>query len=70
MLFAVCNPLVSEEAQITLALKILCGFGVEEISNAFQSNKSTINKRLFRAKESFKKRSYKYGISSPRINIK
>ena len=59
MLFAVCNPLISEEAQITLALQILCGFGIEEIANAFVSNKSTINKRLFRAKEVFKKEAIK-----------
>lgn len=51
MLFAVCHPAVSAEAQIGLALRILCGFGIEEIANAFLSNKETVNKRLFRAKE-------------------
>jgi RNA polymerase sigma-70 factor (ECF subfamily) len=29
----------------------LCGFGIDEIADAFLSNKETINKRLFRAKE-------------------
>ncbi len=51
MLFAVCNPAISTEAQIGLSLRILCGFGIEEIANAFLSNKETINKRLLRAKE-------------------
>lgn len=51
MLFAVCNPAIASEAQIGLALRILCGFGIEEIADAFLSNKETINKRLFRAKE-------------------
>lgn len=51
MLFAVCHPSISAEAQIGLALRILCGFGIEEIANAFLTNKETINKRLFRAKE-------------------
>ena len=51
MLFAVCHPSISPEAQIGLALRILCGFGIEEIANALLSNKETINKRLFRAKE-------------------
>ncbi|SKB82419.1 RNA polymerase sigma-70 factor, ECF subfamily [Dyadobacter psychrophilus] len=51
MLFAVCNPAIASEAQIGLALRILCGFGIEEIAEAFLSNKETINKRLFRAKE-------------------
>ena len=51
MLFALCQPSISTEAQIGLALRILCGFGIEEIANAFLSNKESINKRLFRAKE-------------------
>ncbi len=51
MLFAVCHPSISPEAQIGLALRILCGFGIDEIANALLSNKETINKRLFRAKE-------------------
>jgi RNA polymerase sigma factor (sigma-70 family) len=51
MLFAICTPLITDEAQIGLALRILCGFGIDEIAEAFHSNKETINKRLFRAKE-------------------
>ena len=51
MLFAICHPAIPAEAQIGLALRILCGFGIDEIANAFLSNKETINKRLFRAKE-------------------
>ncbi len=51
MLFAICNPAIASEAQIGLALRILCGFGIDEIVEAFLSNKETINKRLFRAKE-------------------
>ncbi len=51
MLFALCHPSVSTEAQIGLSLRILCGFGIDEIADAFLTNKETINKRLFRAKE-------------------
>lgn len=51
MMFAVCHPSISAEAQIGLSLRILCGFGIEEIADAFLSNKETINKRLFRARE-------------------
>lgn len=50
MLFAICNPAIPVESQIGLALKILCGFGIEEIANAFLTGKETINKRLYRAK--------------------
>ena len=51
MMFAICHPSISTEAQIGLSLRILCGFGIEEIADAFLSNKETINKRLFRGKE-------------------
>jgi len=50
MIFAVCNPTNSIEAQISLALQILCGFSVEEIANAFLTNRETIKKRLQRAR--------------------
>ena len=63
MMFAICHPSISNEAQISLSLRILCGFGVEEIANAFLSNKETINKRLFRAKE--KLRTEKVKIEFP-----
>ncbi|HEX7903385.1 MAG TPA: sigma-70 family RNA polymerase sigma factor [Chitinophagaceae bacterium] len=51
MLFAVCHPCISTEAQVALSLRILCGFGIDEIANAFLTNKETIHKRLARAKE-------------------
>jgi RNA polymerase sigma factor (sigma-70 family) len=51
MLFAICHPAISAEAQIGLSLRILCGLGIDEIANAFLTNKETIYKRLLRAKE-------------------
>ncbi len=50
-MFAICHPSIAPEAQIGLSLRILCGFGIEEIADAFLTNKETINKRLYRAKE-------------------
>jgi len=63
MMFAICHPSISPEAQIGLSLRILCGFGIEEIADAFLTNKETINKRLFRAKE--KLRTEKIKIELP-----
>src|SRR6185312_11143323 len=51
MMFAICHPSISAEAQIGLSLRILCGFGIDEIADAFLTNRETINKRLFRARE-------------------
>ena len=50
MIFAVCNPVNSDESQICLALQILCGFSMEEIANAFLTKPGTIKKRLQRAR--------------------
>src|SRR5690606_8009415 len=38
------------EAQICLALQILCGFSIEEIANAFLTKTETIKKSLLRAR--------------------
>lgn len=51
MLFAVCHPKLSSELQVTLALRICCGFGIDEISSALLAGKEAVNKRLYRAKE-------------------
>ena len=59
MLFAICTPAIASEAQIGLALRILCGFGIDEIAEAFLTNKETINKRLFRAKEKLREEKIK-----------
>jgi RNA polymerase sigma-70 factor (ECF subfamily) len=61
MMFAVCHPSISSEAQIGLSLRILCGFGIEEIADAFLTNKETINKRLFRAKEKLREEKIQIG---------
>jgi RNA polymerase sigma factor (sigma-70 family) len=65
MMFAICHPSLATEAQIALSLRILCGFGIEEIATAFLSNKETINKRLYRAKE--KLRAEKVSIVIPPV---
>jgi len=63
MMFVVCHPAISPESQIALSLRILCGFGIEEIADAFLTSKENINKRLFRAKE--KLREVKIKIEFP-----
>lgn len=54
MLFTLCHPAIPEESQIGLALKILCGFGIEEIATAFLTTKEVISKRLYRARQRLK----------------
>jgi RNA polymerase sigma factor (sigma-70 family) len=66
MIFVVCHPCNPAEAQIGLALNLLCGFGVDEIANAFLTNKRAIYKRLQRAKE--KLRAEKIEIQQPTLS--
>lgn len=51
MMFACCHSSISENSQITLILKILCGFSIAEIASAFFTTTETINKRLVRGRK-------------------
>ncbi len=50
MMFVCCHSELSQEAQIALILKTLCGFSVEEIARAFLTTETTLAQRLVRAK--------------------
>ena len=63
MMFVVCDPSITPQDQICLSLNILCGFGAEEIADAFLSTKEAVYKRLARAKE--KLRSEKIKVEIP-----
>lgn len=65
MMFAVCHPSIPAEAQIGLCLRILCGFGIGEIADAFLTSKETVNKRLFRAKEKLRSESIAIALPPP-----
>lgn len=67
MMFAICDPCLSPEAQIGLALNLLCGFGAEEVASAFLTSKEVIYKRLQRAKQ--KLRSGNVQIVQPSIPV-
>jgi RNA polymerase sigma-70 factor (ECF subfamily) len=66
MMFAICHPSIPAEAQIGLSLRILCGFGIEEIADAFLTNKETINKRLYRAREKLREEKVEIGMLNTR----
>src|SRR3982751_1345024 len=65
MMFAICHPSISPESQIGLSLRILCGFGIEEIAHAFLTSKETINKRLFRAREKLREEKITIELPNP-----
>ena len=51
MMFVCCHPRISQEDQVALALKTLCGFSPGEIAKSFLTTEAAIAKRLTRAKQ-------------------
>lgn len=55
MIFAICNSTLKIDTQICLALRLLCGFSIDQIAAALLTNKENINKKLYRGKQQLKK---------------
>lgn len=51
LLFVCCHPSIAADAQVVLALKVLCGFGTGEIARAFLASEAAIEKQLTRTKQ-------------------
>ena len=51
LMFVCCHPTVAPDAQVILALKVLCGFSTGEIARAFLSSEAAIEKQLTRTKQ-------------------
>lgn len=56
LLYLCCHPTLALESRVALALKIVGGFSVDEIANAFLISKSNAEKRLTRAKDTLRDR--------------
>ena len=54
MMFVCCHPSLSPDAQVAIILKTLCGFSVAEIAKAFVSREDSIEKRIYRARQSLR----------------
>jgi len=65
MMFALSDPVLPVESQVALTLRILCGFGIDEIADAFLTNRETINKRLYRGKEKLRTAQIKISLPAP-----
>ena len=65
MIFVVCDPCNPPEAQIALALNILCGFSSDEIANAFLTDKEVIYKRMQRARKKLRTENIKIEQPAP-----
>ncbi|MDN5202089.1 sigma-70 family RNA polymerase sigma factor [Fulvivirgaceae bacterium BMA10] len=69
MIFTCCHPSLSIESQIALTLKTLCGLSVREIASALLSTETTINKRLYRARQNIRAHKIAFDVpSGARLN--
>jgi RNA polymerase sigma factor (sigma-70 family) len=50
LIFTACHPLLSVEARVALALRMICGLTTEEIARAFLQPPATVAQRVVRAK--------------------
>src|SRR6201986_2879912 len=48
LLFTACHPLLSREARVALALRMLCGLTTEEIARAFLIPEAAVGQRMLR----------------------
>jgi len=51
LMFVCCHPSVAPDAQVVLALKVLCGFSTGEIARAFLTSEAAIEKQITRTKQ-------------------
>src|ERR1700751_2138920 len=50
LIFTACHPLLSREARVALALRMICGLTTQEIARAFLASDAAIAQRIVRAK--------------------
>lgn len=73
LMFVCCHPSVAPDAQVILALKVLCGFDTGEIARAFLSSDAAIEKQLTRTKQRIQEAGLAFEIPegedlAPRLN--
>lgn len=66
-----CDPALEEEARLTLTLKTVCGFSVDEIARAFLATPEAIAQRLVRAKAKMRELNLQFAMpTGPALNAR
>src|SRR5438270_647291 len=67
MMFACCDARLQPPVQVALVLKLLCGFGVGEVAQAFLASPAAIEKRLARGKAALRRSGALGDLADPRL---
>ena len=62
LLFTCCHPVLSQDSQVALTLKVVAGFTTDEIARAFLSPEKTIAQRITRAKKTIEEEHLPYEV--------
>ncbi|MCA0294491.1 MAG: RNA polymerase sigma factor [Actinobacteria bacterium] len=65
LVFTCCHPALSEEAQVALTLKLVCGLSVPEVARAFLVAEPTMAARITRAKKKIAAAHIPYHVPEP-----
>jgi RNA polymerase sigma-70 factor, ECF subfamily len=65
LIFMCCHPTLPRPSSVALTLKVVCGFGIDEIARAFLSTETAITQRLVRAKRLIRQAAVRCEVPDP-----